>query len=44
MQFLSMVAPSTDLHTSETLPVCKCSLSMQKKKLRHAQQKIDSDT
>jgi len=28
MQFLSMVAPSTDLHTSETLPVfnvaCRC--------------------
>jgi hypothetical protein len=44
MQFLSMVALSTDLHTSETLPACKCSLSMQENNLRSAQQTSDSDT
>jgi hypothetical protein len=43
MQFLSMAAPSTDLHTSETLPACKCSLSMQEDNLRRAQQTSDSD-
>jgi hypothetical protein len=43
-QLLSMVAPSTNLHTSEKLPACKCSLSMQEKNSRHAQEKIDTDT